>query len=99
MNTLNLAVSLAIFARAADLITTQLVLEAGGRERNRVVKACLDRFGLIGTFVLQILLVAAAASGVTWLAGLDAAKWFLFLIAAQGFGLGIWNYLNLRKLR
>jgi hypothetical protein len=90
---------LALFARALDLGFTFLVLDAGGRERNRVVRWCLARLGRIGTSLLQAALVVAFAFSLRLLVGETWASAGLGLLALQGFVLATHNEHNLRRLQ
>jgi hypothetical protein len=90
---------LALFARAIDLGTTFLVLSAGGRETNRVVRWMFRHLGHGGTAGAQLALVIAFAFSLRFLVGDTWASVGLGLVALQGFLLGIHNERVLSKLK
>ena len=57
---------LMVVAQIADIWTTFKILGQGGRETNRIVKWCLDRFGKMGLVLPKFGIILLTAACLNW---------------------------------
>lgn len=98
MNDFNLILILVIGAlQIGDLVTTEKVINAGGREMNPVMKFLFDKFGMHNVLVTKVIFVITMCVIVDYLIpGITSTLVLLTLALMYSFVVW-WNYTQSRK--